>query len=427
MTVFDAIASPGCGCEPAAARPGGPLSIDAALDAVAAALAPRAGTELVPFDRAAGRVLAAPLRARGATPPFDAAAMDGWALRRADLAGEGPWTLRAAQRLAAGDAPAGPLAPGAAARIFTGAPVPPGADAVVAQERIAAAGGLVLVHARPAEGENIRRAGEELRSGAPVLPAGRRLAAREIAAAAAAGHDRVAVRPRPRAALLVTGAELRPAGAALSGGAIRDVNGPMLAAALAAAGAPPVASERVGDDPAALAAALVRLAATADLVVTTGGVSVGDADHLPGAIAAAGGAALFRGVAMKPGAPLSFGRIGGAAWLGLPGNPLAAYVGWTLFGRLALDRLAGVEGARPRSRLAVIEAPLSRKPGRCELRPARLAGQDGAGREVIALAAATRSARATDLAAADGLAFVPADCDALPAGALIEFLPFDAD
>jgi molybdopterin molybdotransferase len=169
------------------------------------------------------------------------------------------------------------------------------------------------------------------------------------------------------------------------------------------------------------------MAAQADLVITTGGISVGGEDHVKPALSDLGAETLFSGVAIKPGKPVSFGRIGPALWLGLPGNPLSAFVTWHLFGTALLRRLTGQTTPPGSRRHVVTDEKIRRKPGRCELRPATLAGFDGQGREVVRFANATYSGRVGSLPAADGLIFLPAETDSLPAGALVEFQPFFCD
>jgi molybdopterin molybdotransferase len=165
------------------------------------------------------------------------------------------------------------------------------------------------------------------------------------------------------------------------------------------------------------------MAACADLVITTGGISVGEEDHVKPALLALGGDIHFSGVALKPGKPVSFGCVRGASWLGLPGNPLSAFVTWQLFGTALVARLTGEAGQAAR-RHVVTGAAISRKAGRCELRPATCTGFDGHGREVVTFDAETHSAQVCALPDRDGLIFLRADCDALPAGALVEFQPF---
>ncbi|WP_417241229.1 molybdopterin molybdotransferase MoeA [Celeribacter halophilus] len=300
MTIHQAIASPGCGCD-SRDMLHSLVSIDEALARIAAHTPPVGQTEAVPLGRAVGRILAQPVQARAAAPSFDNAAMDGYALATSTLVGPGPWELRVVARVAAGQAGAAPLAGGEAARIFTGAPVPDGADAVVMQEDVLREGEVIRLSRRPAPGQNIRRAGSDM---------------------------------------------------------------------------------------------------------------------------ALGGELLFSGVAIKPGKPVSAGRIGGAFWLGLPGNPVSAFVTWQLFGMALVRALAGERGGAPTRRHVVTASAIRRKPGRCELRPATLVGFDAQGREIVRFDQATHSARVGLLALADGLMLLPADAESLPTGALVEFLPF---
>lgn len=428
MTVTTLLETPACGCD-ARDMLSGLLPIDQALARIDAAARPVAETETRPLAQALGRVLAAPVHAADPSPRFDAAAMDGYALSTRALKGDDNWRLRVEGRVAAGQTPSTAAVCGVATRIFTGAPIPSGADAVVMQEHVQREGDDILLHARPAPGSHIRRAGEEIQAGAMVLPAGRRLDSRGIAAAAAAGCAAPVLRRRLRVGLIVTGNEVAPdvagdevAPDATGDGRIADVNGPMLAAELARPDIEMAGVFHAGDDMAALGAALARLAGRADLVITTGGVSVGDFDMVKPALTAQGGQILFEGVALKPGKPVSFGRLGNALWLGLPGNPVSAFVTWRLFGTRLLARLSG-DATAPRRRHVVAGKPLPHKPGRCEARPARIAGFDGMGREVIDCAAMTHSGRATSLDDADGLILIPADAEIIPQGGLVEFLP----
>jgi molybdopterin molybdotransferase len=422
MTVLERRPEAGCGCCASAEHPA-LLSIDAALAVIQDSGAPVAGTERVALREAKGRILAAPVFARAAMPPFDNAAMDGYAVATGTLAGEGPWWIEVAGRTAAGAPPGALGAAAAAVRIFTGAPLPQGADAVVMQEEVHAAGGRILLRRRPLPGENIRRAGEDMAAGHPVLNAGQPLGAREIAACAASGHAAVDVRRSLRVALVATGSEIAAAGDALDAARIWDVNTPMLETALSGPAVDLVSVVRCGDSRDDIGRALTDAARKADIVVTSGGISVGEEDHVKPAFIHLGGEVLFSGVAVKPGKPVSFGRLGSAFWLGLPGNPLSAYLTWTLFGTALLRAMTGGTCVT-RRRHVVLARPLRRNVGRCELRPARLIGFDAQGREVALAEAAVHSARIARLHAADGILLVPAEVDRLPEGALVEFIPF---
>lgn len=422
MTIHSAILKAECGCD-GYDKLAPLIGFDEALGRIAAQAKTVGRTEAVSLADALGRVLAHPVRSRALAPAFDNAAMDGYALDTSTLIGAGPWDLRVVARLPAGQTPAAPLSGPTAARIFTGAPVPAGADAVVMQEAVLRTGETVRLFERPAPGLNIRRAGSDIAAGATVLDAGRKLGPRDIAACAAAGAGVLRVRRRVRAALLVTGDEVRRAGGARDAGQIWDINTPMLSALLELAGVEIVCAAHGDDDREGLARQLQELAASADFVVTTGGLSVGEEDHVKPALATLGGDIVFSGVAIKPGKPVSFGRIGSAFWLGLPGNPLSAYVTWALFGTAFVRGLTG-ETAQAQRRHVVTATTIRRKPGRCELRPATLAGFDGQGREVVQFDDTTHSGRVAHLPSADGVIFLPADADVLPEGALVEFQPF---
>lgn len=357
-------------------------------------------------------------------PAFDNAAMDGYAVATSALTGNGPWTLLVVARVPAGQDVTQAVSGATAARIFTGAPIPAGADAVIMQEAVVRDGDVIHISHRPAPGLNIRRTGTDMAKGATLLDKGHRLGPREIAACAAAGAGVVRVRRKLRVALLVTGDEVRRAGGARKAAQIWDVNTPMLAAALAAAGVDIVDTAHGADSLSGLVRQMGDMAARADLIITTGGISVGEEDHVKPAFKALGGETLFSGVAIKPGKPVSCGRIGAAFWLGLPGNPLSAFVTWQLFGMALVRGLAGETSRTPARRHVVTSAAIRRKPGRCELRPATLAGFDAHGREIVTFEDGTHSARVGRLSLANGLMLLPADADNLPAGSLVEFQPF---
>jgi molybdopterin molybdotransferase len=381
MTILQPVTRSGCGCEghDVAKKL---ITIDAALALIADRTAAVDGAEDVALDRALGRILAGPVTSRVMSPPFDNSAMDGFAVASAALPGDGPWTLVVVARVPAGQSSTVPLGDLQAARIFTGAKVPQGADAVVMQEDIMQSGGTIRIDRRPTPGLNIRCAGSEMGAGVTVLDQGRRLDARAIAACAAAGAGVIPARRRLRVALLVTGDEIRAAGAGRAEAQIWDINTPMLSAALTQPQLDLVAVERGLDSRDGLSLQLAKMAAGADLVITTGGISVGEEDHVKPALLALGGDIHVSGVAIKPGKPVSFGCVLGAAWLGLPGNPLSAFVTWQLFGTALVARLTGEAGQAAR-RHVVTGMEVSRKAGRCELRPVTCTGFDGHGREVV--------------------------------------------
>lgn len=408
-----------CGCD----APHG-VSVDAALARGLAAMPERRPPETLPLAQSTGRVLARAVCSNGPLPPFDNAAMDGYALASVNLAGEGPWMLPVAGRVRAGDAP-GVLAPGAACRILTGAAIPAGADCVVAQEALRLEGGRVVLTFRPRPGAHIRREGDDLPAGAEILPAGRLIGAREAAALASAGCAQVSVHPRLRVALFATGSELVEPGTPLLPGQIWNSNRFQLAAALERPWVDLADPGALPDDPALLASVFAEAETHFDLIVTTGGVSVGDEDHMTTLFQQAGGTVLARNLAMKPGKPVTLGQLGRVLWLGLPGNPVAAHVAWTVLGAPLAGAIAGLAAPGPRKIVARLSHAVNHRAGRCEYRPARVLGHDAQGALRVECLDAPGAHRVALLAQADGLVALPADAETLAQGALVEYLPFD--
>jgi molybdopterin molybdotransferase len=350
--------------------------VDAALDRLRAAVAPVVGVETIPLESADGRILAAPARAVRAHPAGANAAVDGYAFAHASL-GDGPSARLAlvAGRAAAGAQLGAPVPPGGAARILTGALIPEGCDTVALQEDVAIDGGGVLLETRLNRGANVRRAGENLAVGDEAAPAGRRLGPADLAQIAAGGIGAVTVRRRLRVAVLSTGDEIAPPGAAAGPEAVCDSNRPMLLAMLRRMGFEAVDLGVAPDREDAVRAALDRGAAEADALVTSGGASAGDEDHLSRILRAKGAMTIWR-IAVKPGRPLALGQWRGAPVFGLPGNPVAAFVCALLFARPALTVLAG--GAWPEPAPLRLPAAFDKrkKAGRREFLRARI-GADG--------------------------------------------------
>jgi molybdopterin molybdotransferase len=304
-------------------------------------VAPLAG-ERVPLAAALGRALAEDLRAEADLPAFDAATMDGYALRTADARRPGA-RLPIAFEVFAGRPAAGPLPPGACCRIFTGAPLPRGADCVEQQEQVRRAGRAAVFLRAGERGRFVRRRGTDLEAGAIAVPVGAAVDPGTIGLAAGLGRGDLLVRRRPLVAILPTGDEIVPLGRTPAPGQIVESNGHALAAAARDAGAEPALLPIVPDDARALRDALAR-AAGLDALVTTGGVSVGARDLVRAALTKAGARLHFWRVAMRPGKPFTFGRWGRTAVFGLPGNPASALVNFELFVRPALRALAGLTG-----------------------------------------------------------------------------------
>lgn len=395
----------------------GNLAFEDALDRVLGLADGRLPVERVAVADCIGRVLAEPVTARLDLPGFDQSAMDGYAVRSAALIPGAMVPMTG--RTTAGEAP-GHLLPGGTHRILTGAPLPAGADAVIAQEYVHRNGDLIHLTAVPPPGTNVRRRGEDIAVGAELIWAGTRLDWRHVTVLAGQGIATVAVRRRPRIALLSSGWELRSAGTRLATGQIHDSNLPMLTALLTAWGASVRPAPVVADDAASMQATLRAATADTDLVVTTAGISVGDEDHVRAALHALGGDLAVLKVAMKPGKPLAAGRLGGAVFIGLPGNPQAALAGAFAFIRPLLARLGGSAVPVPLRGHAGFD--LHRRPGRAEFIATRLtqrgaciwaerAGPDGSG-------------RLAPLLVATGFAFLPASTTDVRQGDLLPILPF---
>ena len=395
------------------------LSVEEALARVLDGVAPTA-PETAAIAEARGRILALPLSALLTQPPFDAAAMDGYAVRTADIATP-PATLAVIGEAAAGHPFAGKIGSGEAVRISTGAPMPEGADAVVIQEDATRVRDRVVV-AR-AEAGHVRRTGGDFRAGDTLLLPGRQLGPREISLAAAMGHAEVAVHRRPRVAILATGDELVRPGSRPGPGQIVASNHLGVAALAEAAGAETAQLGIARDTPDDLAAHFAR-AQDADILVTIGGASVGEHDLVAPALEARGMTLAFWKIAMRPGKPLIFGRLAGSRVLGLPGNPVSALVCARLFLVPLIHAMLGrpAESARPlEARLAV---PLEANGLRQHYMRARTGPRDDGGLLVTPVRSQD-SSLLSPLAEADCLLIRPPHAPAAAAGAAVPILPLD--
>jgi molybdopterin molybdotransferase len=393
------------------------LNVDDALEQVLARARPL-DAEVVRIADAAGRVLSADARAGVDLPPFPSSAMDGFALRADDT----PGTLPVEVRIAAGRPAPRPLSAGEAMGIATGGVVPDGADAVVPIERVTDHGDHVEVPESVVFGANIRGTGGDVRAGDLVLTAGTVLGAAQVAALAASGVAEVSCARRPRVVVLATGTELRPPGIPLQAGEIYESNGVMLAAALAAAGGVVERLPPVEDDPAAHRIALER-SLRADVVVSSGGVSVGPHDLVRSTAAELGVEEVFWGVAMRPGKPLSFAVRGATLVFGLPGNPVSSLVGALLFVRPALLALQGARDPGPRYRTGVLAERVERNAQRDDFVRARSAVVDA--EIVLTPVAGQESHMIVRAAAADALVHIPRGEGAVGAGERIRYLALD--
>jgi molybdopterin molybdotransferase len=398
-------------------------------------IAPVAETERVPLHGARGRVTASDIRAPVDLPPFDNSAVDGYAVRHADLKHDGDTTLIVAGRLTAGRQADVTLKPGQAIRIFTGAPMPAGADTVFMQEDVKLAGERVIVPRGLKLGSNRRLAGEDVAVGRMVLPAGTVLEAQHVALAAALGLTEIEVRRRLTVAIFSTGDEVVEPGSPRGGAAIYDANRYLLSALLERLGAVVTDLGILADDPAELARALGKAAAWHDLVITSGGVSTGEADHVRSAVERIGSLVFWR-VAIKPGRPVAMGVIraavrkdtaahSGAAFVGLPGNPVAVFV---TFVRVVKPLLLRLSGARPQKLTPLpVRAAFAYKKKKDRREYVRVALRTGSDGEIEAVKHPQDGAGIlTSLTETDGLLEFPEDVTAIEPGTHVGFLSYAA-
>jgi molybdopterin molybdotransferase len=369
------------------------------------------GSEPVAVADAAGRVTAEPARAQVDLPPFASSAMDGYAIRSADL----PGTLAVVGRIAAGRPATAALSIGEAMEISTGGVVPDGADAIAPVEIVVEQDNSIEVQQAIVPGSHVRERGGDARAGDVIVPAGERLGATQLGALAAAGVTEVVCARRPRVAVLATGSELVQPGTPLAPGQVYEANALMLAAALASVGAEIERLPAVADDEASHSAAIER-GLEADVLVTSGGVSVGPHDLVRAIEAELGVEEVFWQVAVKPGKPVAFGVRGRTLVFGLPGNPVSSLVGCELFVKPALRALQGLAEPLPRFLPGRLASPLQRNPARDELVRAR------ARDDVLEPLSGQESHMIVRAAAADALVLVPRGEGKLDAGAVVHWL-----
>lgn len=400
------------------------LSIEQAAELMAGQVPPVEETETVALKDALGRVAARDIQSPLALPSFENAAVDGYAVRHGDVGASGDTTFKIVERVFAGEKAARALAPGEAARIFTGAPMPAGADTVYMQEDCRVEGGAVIVPPGLKLGANRRLAGEDLKEGAIAIPRGRRLRPQDVALAAATGLDRIEVKRRVKVALFSTGNEIVEPGRPLPPAALYDANRYLLIGLLQRLGAETSDLGILADDRNILAGKIAAAAKSHDLVLTTGGVSTGEADHVKSAVEKLGKLVFWR-IAIKPGRPVAMGAIKGAAFAGLPGNPVAVFVTFAHVVRPLLLRLAGAN-VEPLIALPVRAAfNYKKKKNRREyVRVALKRAADGAieahkhpqeGAGVI-----------TSLTETDGFAELPETMTGVERGAMIGFLSYQS-
>jgi len=397
------------------------LGVDAALALIAERVIPVVGQEIVPLAEASGRILAHDLVAGMDLPPHANSAVDGYAIAHADLLPDRDTVLPVTGRAAAGHPLGRAIERGEAIRIFTGAPMPEGADTVMMQEDCTLADGKATLKPGLKKGANRRHAGEDVARGAIALAAGRRLKPADLGLAAALGHARLGVYEPLRVALLSTGDEVREPGTTLPPGAIYDANRIMLASLLKRLGCRVSDLGIRPDREAALADTLGAAAADHDLIVTSGGVSTGEEDHVRAAIERLGRLDFWR-LAIKPGRPVALGQVNGVPLIGLPGNPVAAALTFAILGRPLILRLAGAAAEEPALFRVRAEFAYKKRPGRREYVRANLRRdgdtvtahkypKDGAG--IL-----------SSIVGSDGFVIVAEAADGLAPGAMVDFLPY---
>lgn len=403
---------------------GGPLmSIEQAAALVGERVQPVAETETIALAEADGRVLAEEVVAGLDLPPFANSAVDGYAVRFADLTVGGESRLALSGRIAAGSDAAGVTTEGVAVRVFTGAPMPAGADTVFMQEDVAEEGGFVRLPAGLKRGANARPAGEDIARGEVAFAAGQRLRPQDLALLAGLGRTSVLVYRRPRVAVFSTGNELAEPGQPLPPAGIYDANRAALRAMVVRAGAEVVDLGILLDEPESLAARLAEAARHCDLILTSGGVSTGEEDHVKAAVERAGSLVFWR-IGIKPGRPVAMGVVEGVPFIGLPGNPVAVFVTFAFVARAVIARLSGTEYKPPVPLPVRLGFPYRKKEGRREyVRVSLTPGSDGV--FVASKHPQDGAGVMTSLTRTDGLVELAEGLTRIDEGFLAPFLAYD--
>jgi len=408
----------GCGHD------GPALPLSEALDRVLAAVTPVSDSERLPIRQALGRVLASEMRSTIDVPGHDNSAMDGYALRSADLPDAAPWQLKLIGTAFAGRPFDGRVGEGECVRIMTGAPVPEGADTVVMQERVSADAERVQLNALPDRGAHVRSAGEDIKSGDLALSAGTLLRPAHIGVLASIGLAEVDVRRRPRVAFFSTGDELCQVGTQTQPGQIYDSNRYTMFGMLQRLGVEIVDLGVIRDRPDELEAGFRRAASGADVIMTSGGVSVGDADYVM-EIFERLGQVDFWSVAIKPGRPTVFGKLGDALYFGLPGNPVSAMATFYQLAQPAILKLSGMQPQVPVLLSATCAATIKTKAGRSEFLRGVLS-RDEQGRYLVSKTGHQGSGILSSMTQANCFIAVPEEAEVIEAGSQVDVQPFEA-
>lgn len=398
------------------------LPVEEARQRILDAVAPITGEEVLPLRNALGRVLAEPLHAGIDVPTFANSAMDGYAVRGADLAADETTELQLIGQAMAGAPFAGRVETGQAVRIMTGAVLPAGADTVVMQERVEVDGNRIRIGPGQKAGANVRHPGEDIRAGERVLEAGTRLLPPQLGVIASLGQAEVRVRRRLRVAFFSTGDELVGLGRPLGPGQIYDSNRYSLHAMLTRLGVEVIDLGVIPDTREAVRAAFTDAAAQADAVITSGGVSVGEADYVKETLEAMGEVDFWR-IAMKPGKPLAIGRLGGARFFGLPGNPVSVMATFYQFTQPALEKMMGATPSSPPLLRARTAAPLNKSPGRLEFQRGWMETTPD-GELVVRPTGGQGSHLMTSMSRANCFIILPAESSGAEAGATVQVQSF---
>jgi molybdopterin molybdotransferase len=402
--------------------PLGTLTVEQALEAIAHQVHAVTGAERIALRESLDRVLAEPVSAPLDVPPHRNSAMDGYALRVADLPDSGETTLRVTGKSFAGAPFNGTLEAGECVRIMTGAVVPEGADTVVMQEQVQRADDLVTLTAGHRQGQNIRQPGEDLKQGDTVLEPGRLLNAADIGLLASLGIAEISVLRKPRVVFFSTGDELKGIGEALGEGDIYDSNRYTLHALLSRMNVEMIDQGVIPDDPDAVRLAFSDAAQLGDMVITSGGVSVGEADYVKQTLDELGEVGFWK-IAMKPGKPLAFGRLGKAWFFGLPGNPVSTMVTFALFVRPALFIMKGGQMEEPLSLRATLETDIRKTPGRKDYQRGILSQAEN-GKLAVSTTGLQESHVLSSMSKANCFIVLPRESGPVSKGDVVEVIPF---